>query len=139
MENKIEQINLDGDEEIVNPLRDWLTINLPRLTFGPKTRLTELFLQPQRRNLRDFWKAGSHADIPVYRHGKLISIVEPGGNHHFKDSIQIHRDKKKDKICKDNGVTCLRIANSVLNYLDKKQTKRLFKKYFYGGQNGKRS
>ncbi|GAH78270.1 unnamed protein product, partial [marine sediment metagenome] len=43
------------------------------------------------------------------------------------------RDSKKDKICKINGVNCLRIFNDVVNNnLNNLKFRKLLKKYFYG-------
>jgi len=123
---------IQNDELIIEKLYSHLVNEFPRLRFKVKIPLKELFPEPENQWLKSFWNNNSHADISVFRHNKLICIVEPGGSAHFKDGRQKVRDSKKDRICKINGVNCLRIANSVINYLDKKITRKLLKKYFYG-------
>jgi len=123
---------IQNDEAVIEKLYSHLNANFPRLKFKVKIPLKELFPEPEDKWLKKFWSNNSHADIAVFRHGKLVAIIEPGGAAHFKDKKQKVRDSKKDKICKINGVNCLRIANSVINYLDEKITRKLLKKYFYG-------
>jgi len=123
-------VALQGDEEIIEKLMEHLELHFPRLKFQAKTPLKELFIKP-RRWLRSMWARG-HADISVFRHGQLVCIVEPGGYAHFKDLKQRNRDKRKDKLCSENRVNILRVANSFVNHLEKGITKKLLKKYFYG-------
>lgn len=137
MKNEIQRVDLEGDKETIDQLHEYLVLNFPRLDFKKKVLLRNLFPEPNSRWLKTFWNYGSHADIATFRHGELICIVEPGGAHHFKDEQQKVRDEKKDKLCRVNGISCLRLSNSMLNYLAIKQTRRLLKKYFYGGQNAK--
>jgi len=124
---------IQNDEEIIDKLYSYLNVNFSRLKFKMKEPLKNIFPEPENRWLKSFWKNNSHADISVYRHGKLVCIIEPGGWYHIQDEKQKVRDLKKDKICKINGVNCLRFFNDVVNNkLDNSKTKRLFKKYFYG-------
>jgi len=124
-------LEIQNDEKIIEKLYSYLITEFPRLGFKTKIPLKKLFPEPDNKWLKSFWSNNSHADISVFRHNKLVCIIEPGGSAHFKDKKQKIRDSKKDKICKVNGINCLRIANSVINYLDKKITRKLFKKYFY--------
>ena len=140
MENKIEQVSeiqseIQGDEETLDTIFNHLTNNFPRLQFKLKIPLKELFPEPKNRYLKSFWGNNSHADISVFRHQKLVCIIEPGGYHHFKDEKTRIRDQKKDIICHTNGVHCLRVANSIIKDLDLKVTRKLLKKYFYS-ENG---
>jgi len=131
MENKIEQVQ--GDEEIIEKLYSYLVATFSRLTFKVKVPLKDLFPEPDSKWLKSFWSNNSHADIAVFRHGELVCIIEPGGWFHAKDKRQKTRDSKKDKICWSNGVNCLRFFNdTVEQHLEKKITKRLLRKYFYG-------
>lgn len=123
--------NGQGDEKIIEKLATFIESNF-RLTVKMKMSLKELFPEPENRTLRKFWNANSHADLAIFRHGKLVTILEPGGSAHFKDEKQKERDNKKDRICKINEVNCLRVGNNLANRLDKQITKRLLKKYFYG-------
>lgn len=133
MQNKIEQApEIQGDEGTLDIICNHLTSNFPRLQFKLKIPLKKLFPEPKNRYLKNFWGNNSHADISVFRHNRLVCIIEPGGYHHFKDEKTQIRDDKKDKICHINGINCLRIANSVTQHLNLKITKRLFRKYFYG-------
>ena len=104
-----------------------------RVTVGKiKTPLKELFPEPEKKHLQRFWGNNSHADIPVFRHHKLVCIIEPGGKAHFSDKKQRTRDKKKFAICKLNGVNLLHISKGVIRCLNDRKTKRLFRKYIYG-------
>lgn len=141
MENKIERVSLEGDEEVIGPICDWLIANFCRVKFIKKRLLKKIFPQPKQEHLRTFWIANSHADITAFIHGEPVCIIEPGGNPHFQDQVQITRDKKKYKICKDNGVEYLQFPNTIVNWIEdpkaSKLLKKLFKKSFYGGRNGK--
>lgn len=119
-----------GDEEVLEKLLLHLRGKFPRLKFGYKVPLRDLFAEPEKNYLRSIWKHG-HGDVPVYRHGELVCIVEIGGSNHFKDKRQRDRDKRKDVLCKVNEVSCLRVANSFVNLLGKKVTEELLRKYFY--------
>jgi hypothetical protein len=113
-------------EKCINYLKDNF-----RLNYKIKVPLKELFPKPEKKHLQSFWNNGSHADIAVFRHAKLICIIELNGYYHFKDKRQITRDKKKYAICKQNNINMLSIANGILNNLNKSIVKKLFKKYFY--------
>lgn len=145
MENKIEKVSKDlkeqapeiqGDEETLDIILNHLINNYLRLQFKLKISLRELFPEPENRYLKSIWKYG-HADISVFRHGELVNIIEPGGIHHLQNDKQRLNDLKKDKLCKLNGVTCLRIMNNVVDHLDDSITRKLFKKFFYS-ENGLR-
>lgn len=120
-----------GDEEILETLSSWITDSFRVTVKTPNVPLKELFPEPEKKHLKKFWGNNSHADIAIFRHRKLVCIVEPGGFAHFSDKKQKTRDKKKDAICKINNVNCLRISNDVVNHLYKMKTKRLFRKYIY--------
>lgn len=132
MKNEIQQVGLEGDEEIIDQLYDHLAGNFPKLRFKKKVPLTGLFPEPESRWLKGFWNRGSHADIAVFRHGELVCILEPGGYYHLRDERQKTRDKKKSRICKDNHVNYLRLPNRIIDWLNLKQTRTMFKKFFYG-------
>ena len=124
---------LEKDEKIIEKLYSHLIDEFPRLKFKAKIPLKELFPKPEDRWLQSFWNNNSHADIAVFRHHKLVCIIEPGGWHHAKDKKQKIRDLKKDKICQKNKVNCLRIFNNVVDSdLENPKFKKLLKKYFYG-------
>ena len=55
-----------------------------------EVRLSELFPEPDNKGLKHIWKYGS-ADLVVRRNGKVIAIIETGGNHHFQDEKQIKK------------------------------------------------
>lgn len=122
--------NGQDDEKIIEKLATFIESNF-RLTVKTKVPLKELFPEPESKSLRKFWNDNSHADLAIFRHGQLVAILEPGGSAHFKDEKQKERDNKKDRICKINGVNCLRVGNDLANQLDKQITKRLLRKYFY--------
>jgi len=124
-------MNPEDDTKDLRVISSFIEHNF-RLTTKIKVPLKELFPKPEKKHLQRFWGNNSHADIPIFRHHKLVLIIEPGGKAHFSDKKQIIRDKKKYAICKLNGVNLLSISNSVIGYLDDKKTKRLFRKYIYG-------
>lgn len=119
-----------GDEEILKILSSWI-INNFRVNIKTKIPLKELFPEPEKKHLRKFWNNNSHADIAIFRHRKLLCIVEPGGKAHFSDKKQRTRDKKKDAICRINNIKCLRVSNGIIRDLDLPVTKQLFRKFFY--------
>lgn len=126
-------LEIQNDEKIIGKLYSYLINEFPRLGFRIKIPLKELFPKPENKWLQSFWNNNSHADISIFRHSKLICIIEPGGWHHVKDEKQKVRDSKKDKICKINGVNILRIFNNVItDDLDNSKFRKLLKKYFYG-------
>jgi len=119
-----------GDEEIIDKLLSYLRQTFPKLEFESKIPLKQLFPEPESKYLKSFWKR-AHGDIVVFRHGRLCAIVEIGGKAHFSDPKQHLRDSKKDRICKLNGVNCLRVSNSFLNDMAKLVSKRLLRKFIY--------
>lgn len=122
-----------GDEEILEKLYQYLVDNFnPKLEFKIKELLKNILPEPKSRWLINIWRLG-HADVSVYRHGELVCIVEPGGWFHAKDTNQRINDLKKNVLCKNNKVNCLRFFNDVVeDNLESFKTRRLFKKYFYG-------
>lgn len=120
------------DKIIIEKLYSHLITEFPKLKFKVKIPLKKLFPEPKNKWLRSFWSNNSHADVSVFRHNKLVCIIEPGGWYHAKDERQKIRDSKKGRICKINKVNCLRVFNNVINNdLGNLKTKRLLKKYFY--------
>jgi len=125
-------LDIQNDEKIIGKLYSHLINEFPRLKFRIKIPLKELFPKPENKWLQSFWNNNSHADISVFRHERLVAIIEPGGWYHAKDEKQKIRDSKKDKICRDNGINCLRIFNNVVDDLNNLKFRKLLKKYFYG-------
>ena len=126
-------LKIQDDKIIIEKLHSYLISEFPRLKFKVKIPLKELFPEPENRWLKSFWSNNSHADISVFRHKKLIAIVEPGGWYHASDKKQKIRDSKKDRICRENRVNCLRVFNDVVNNnLDNPKFRKLLKKKFYG-------
>jgi len=125
--------NIQGDELIIEKISDYIInkYNL-KVSIEIKKPLRELFPKPESKGLHSIWSYG-HTDISIYRHNKLVCIIEPGGWHyHLKDKKQILRDKKKYILCKNNNVKVLNVVNDIVDNLDLSITKRLFKKYIYG-------
>jgi len=126
-------LKIQDDKIIINKLYSHLIDKFPRLKFETKIPLKKLFPEPDNRWLKSFWNNNSHADISIFRHNKLVCIIEPGGWYHASDEKQKIRDSKKDKICRENRVNCLRIFNNVVNGdLNNPKFRKLLKKYFYG-------
>jgi len=125
--------NIQGDEKVLEKINDYI-INVYKLKVSTETKkpLRELFPKPENKLLSTIWSYG-HADIAIYRHGKLACIIEPGGwFYHLKEPKQKSRDKRKDRLCEINGVNVLRAVNDIVDNLDLPVTKKLFKKYIYG-------
>ncbi|MBA7553049.1 hypothetical protein ES705_45634 [subsurface metagenome] len=125
-------LEIQNDEKIIKELYSHLINEFPRLKFRIKIPLKELFPKPENKWLQSFWNNNSHADIAVFRHSILTCIIEPGGFFHISDPKQKIRDSKKDRICTENNVNCLRLINSIVNDLDNSKFRKLLKKYFYG-------
>ncbi|MBA7558228.1 hypothetical protein ES705_51023 [subsurface metagenome] len=125
-------LKIQNDEAIIEKLHSYLISEFPRLKFKVKIPLKKLFPEPKNKWLKSIRSYG-HADIAVFRHGRLITIIEPGGFFHVSDPKQKIRDSKKDRICRENKVNCLRIFNNVVNGdLGNPKFRRLLKKKFYG-------
>ena len=88
--------------------------------------LKELFPQSEKKTLYRFWKASSHADIPIFskKTDELIAIFETGGNLH-KEKKQAIRDKKKAEICKLNNIG----FRGVISWEWEKISKRKFRNW----------
>lgn len=120
------------DEQLINEFTGWLRQTFKRLVFKVHMPLSELFPEPNSPKLKHFWQCKwSHADVAVYRHGKLICIIEPGGHQHITDKLQSKRDKKKLAICIENRVSFLPLMNQAVRCKNHPQFKRLLKYYFY--------
>lgn len=129
---KREGVEMQSDEQIINNFVRWLRKTFKRLEFKTHVPLNELFPEPKQPILKKFWRnKWSHADIAVFRHGKLITVIEPGGHQHLTDELQVKRDRKKLAICISNKVTFLPIMNQAVRCREHPQFKRLLKYYFY--------
>lgn len=121
---------MNSDNKIIEDFVCWLQRNFPRLSFSIKQSLRNLFLEPKL--YKSFWaNKNAHADISVFRHGKLVCIIEPGGFQHLTDTDQLKRDKKKRYLCEENNVNFLPLLNSCLVERDCKEFKQLLKYNFY--------
>lgn len=96
-----------------------------KFEFKREIPLKELFPEPKNKSLRHIWNYG-HADLAVFRKGKLIAIFEPGGVHHLKDKKQIENDVLKYKLCRLNKVACCHFTNATLEKLKSNREKRKF-------------
>jgi len=87
---------MHSDEKTIGDFVCWLRDNFPRLSFEVKKSLKDLFPEPKK--FKGFWKhPWAHADISVFRHGKLVCVVEPGGFQHLTDKDQVKRDRKRNQ------------------------------------------
>jgi len=119
-----------SDNKTIEEFVCWLQRSFPKLAFVVKQPLYELFPEPSK--YKSFWKnKNAHIDISVFRHGKLVCAIEPGGFQHLTDRKQMARDKKKSFICKENGVSFLPLMNSCLKEKEDKEFKKLLKFAFY--------
>lgn len=119
-----------SDDKTIEDFVGWLRNNFPRLSFEVKKSLKELFPEPKK--YKPFWRhPWAHADISVFRHGKLVCILEPGGFQHITDKKQAVRDWKKKSICNENNVYFLPLMNQALKSREHKKFRRLLKNAFY--------
>ncbi len=126
------QSQRQSDEKLIANFAHHLVVSFPRLTYKTHVPLKELFQEPDNPTLKRFWNCSwSHADIAVFRHGKLVCIIEPGGHQHITDAKQNKRDHKKYLICKQAGVNMLSLMNRCMNHVDHPKFRRLLKAYFY--------
>ena len=121
---------MQSDDKLIEDFVAWLRKRFPRLVFLVKKPLKEIFQPPSK--YRNFWACSwAHADISVWRHGRLVAILEPGGYQHAVDGDQKDRDRKKRLICEEFGVSFLPIMNATLNFRNTKQFRKLLKAAFY--------
>ena len=121
-----------SDTKIIAEFSHWLVVNFPRLKFATHVPLTEILKEPDSSVLKRFWgHHWAHADVVVYRHGKPVCILEPGGHQHITDKKQNLRDRKKYLVCKQSGVNMLSLMNKTLDYVEHPKFRRLLKCYFY--------
>lgn len=126
------------DKKLVEKLLHYLVETFPRLEFRPWVPLREILPEPDKKYLKSIWRYG-HGDICVFRHGEPVCIIEPGGYQHTKNETQKRRDKRKDRLCKLNEVSVLRLYNdTIYRFLDPQKSphdlrilKKLFRKYIY--------
>lgn len=123
---------MKSDEKLIEGFVNWLRESFPRLRFEVKMSLKKLFPKPSNKYLQPFWNdERAHADISVFRHDNLVCVIEPGGWQHQKVKRRMTCDKKKARICSENGVSYLPLMNSCMKYRDLKQFRKLLKCYFY--------
>ncbi len=91
--------------------------------------LSNLFPEPENDGLRHIWRYGS-ADIVVYKSGKVIAIIEPGGSHHFEEKQSLN-DRRKWKLAEINGVRCVGMMNGIMDQLSKRQWRNLLGSYLF--------
>ena len=122
-----------SDVKTIKKYIKWLVVNFPRLKFKTHVPLTEILKAPEPPVLKRFWEHHwAHADIVVYRHGKPICILEPGGYQHVTDKKQTLRDRKKFLVCENSNVSMLSLMNSTLECMEMPGFKRMLKCFFYG-------
>lgn len=119
-----------SDDKTIEDFICWLRNKFPRLSFEVKKSLKELFPEPKK--YRGFWRhPWAHADIGVFRHSKLVCVIEPGGFQHLTDKRQMMNDKKKKSICDENNVHFLPLMNQALKNREDKKFRGLLKNAFY--------
>lgn len=92
--------------------------------------LRNLVPEPKNKGLKHIWKYGT-ADVVVFRNGKVVCVIEPGGSHHFQDEKQIKNDARKWKLCDINGVKCLHLVNGVISNISKRQLRNMIGKLLF--------
>lgn len=92
--------------------------------------LHELFPEPDNLGLKHIWKYGA-ADIVVYRNGKPLLIIEPGGVHHWEERPSLN-DRRKWKLAEQNGVRCLSIMNGMMASLSRRKWRALLGRFLFG-------
>lgn len=110
-------------------LADYIRRTWPMFEVKVRVPLKELFPEPKGRGMKRLWEHG-HADVAIFRKGKLIAIIEPGGAHHF-DKKQAERDRRKYMLCKLNGVRCLHFVLSLPEKLSKRKFRNMIRKILF--------
>lgn len=95
-----------------------------------KVPLKDLFSEPEGKGLKRLWKAG-HADVAVFRNGKLLAVLEPGGAHHFEEKQSLS-DRRKYMLCKLNGVNCLFFIANVPEKLSRRKFRNMIRRVLFG-------
>ncbi|MDI6782568.1 MAG: hypothetical protein QME64_00545 [bacterium] len=123
---------VEVDDAIINAVVEYIRKRHPKFEIKTKVPLKKLFPQPKSPRLLRFWQAQSHADIAIFRDGKLVAILEPGGGAHLTDEKQVYRDTLKRMICWLNMIKCEHILNSlVVGYMQTREWKLFIKKLLY--------
>jgi len=91
--------------------------------------LSKLFPKPENPGLKHIWTYGS-ADIVIYRKGRPVAIIEPGGQHHFEEKQSLN-DRRKWKLAELNGVKCLFVMNGVMRSLSNRKWRSLLGKFLF--------
>jgi len=121
---------MHSDDKLIEDFVSWLKKSFPRLTFEVKKSLKEVLPEPKK--YKEFWgHQWAHIDISVFRHDKLVAVIEPGGFQHLTDEEQKERDRKKRSICKEFSVNFLPLMNEALKSREHSKFRRLLKNYFY--------
>ena len=114
------------DEE---ELAEYIRRIWPMFEVKTKVPLRELFPEPEKLGMKRLWNYG-HADVAVFKDGKLIAVLEPGGAHHF-DEQQAARDRRKYMLCKLNNVTCLHFVTGLPERLSKRKFRNMIRKALF--------
>jgi hypothetical protein len=112
--------------------KDYIEKTWPKLVVKLEIPLSKLFPKPENKGLLHIWRYGA-ADVVVYRNGKLVCIVEPGGAHHMTDEKQKKNDRRKWKLCDINHVKCLRVMNGTLDALSNRKKRQMVGNHIFGG------
>ena len=94
-----------------------------------KVPLKDLFPEPEGKGLKRIWNYG-HADVAVFRNGKLVAVLEPGGAHHFEKKQSLS-DRRKYMLCKLNGVNCLFFMAGMQERLSKRKFRNMIRKALF--------
>ena len=110
--------------EEAKAIKAYIEQTWPRLFHARlEVQLREIFDQPENSGLKHIWHSGA-ADLVVFRDGKPIAIIEPGGSHHFEEKQSLN-ERRKWKLAELNGVQCLQVMNDVMSALSKRKWRAL--------------
>jgi hypothetical protein len=116
-------------EEVL--LEAYINKTWPKLKTRREIPLKDLFPEPDNKGLKHIWKYG-HGDVVVEKDDKILAIIEPGGSHHLKDEKQKRNDRRKFKLCEQNGARCLHYMNGVLEGLPSRKRRSMIGGAIFG-------
>lgn len=116
----------------ISQIKAYLIRTWKHLTTRVEVDLKDVFPKPENKGLLHIWKWGS-ADLLVYRHGKLVCLIESGGSHHWEKKQSLN-DCRKWKLAEINGVRCLTMMNGMMKRLSIRKWRELLGRYIFGLQ-----
>lgn len=116
--------------EDIKQIEKYINDTWKQFTTKKELKLNAFLPEPENVGLRHIWRYGS-ADLVVYKDNKPVCIIEAGGAHHFEEHQSLN-DRRKWKLCEQNGIRCLTMMNGLMPRLSKRKWRALLGKYLFG-------